>query len=166
MRIAFNARPELSPQNWPCNTEPKGQTYASQMAQERVRNNQFVDLLNGYRRNGGLARAQEVAARFKRQGINDISPLAAWLLKREVISIEWQAKLWLPLFQFHPQGMTLRAGLSSVLAELVGIYSDWELARWFTQPNPWLADQTPADSLVASAEQVLNAARAERFAQN
>jgi hypothetical protein len=133
------------------------------MEQERLRNNQFVDLLNAFRRSGGLARAQEVAARFKRQGITDISPLASWLVKREVISIEWQSKIWLPLFQFQPSGMSLRPGLSPVLAELVVVYNDWDVATWFTQPNPWLADATPADSLAAGATQVLDAARAERF---
>lgn len=135
----------------------------SRLAQERHKDNQFVDLLNAFRRSGGLARVPEVAARFQRQDMNDVSPLAGWINKREVISFEWQSKLWMPLFQFNFVGLTLRAGLSSVLAELVGIYDDWELASWFAQPNPWLADLTPADTLTVAAPQVLNAARADRF---
>lgn len=165
MPITSFSRFEPLPKVWGSLPVPSGQSYASRMAQERERNNQFVDLLNAFRHSGGLARAQEVATRFKRQGVGDISPLAAWLVKREVVSIEWQSKLWLPLFQFHPVGMTLRAGLSNVLAELVGVYNDWEMASWFAQPNPWLADNTPADSLAVTADQVLEAARAERFAQ-
>lgn len=165
MPITTLPRSELSPKACGALPIPSAQSYASRMALERVRNNQFVTLLNAFRHSGGLARAQEVAARFKRQGVGDISPLAAWLVKREVVSIEWQSKLWLPLFQFHPVGMTLRAGLSNVLAELVGVYNDWEMASWFAQPNPWLADNTPADSLAVTADQVLEAARAERFAQ-
>lgn len=163
MQIATESRPELSPKSWERFSEPNGQNYASRMAQERVQNNLFVDLLNAYRRSGGLARAQEVAARFKRQGVNDISPLAGWLVRREVISIEWQSKLWLPMFQFQPAGMALRTGLSAVLAELVVVCNDWEVATWFTQPNPWLADATPADSLAVGTVQVLDAARAVRF---
>ncbi len=165
MPIATLSKSELSPKAWGRLPVPSGLSYASRMAQEREHNHQFVDLLNAFRPSGGLARAQEVATRFKRQGVGDISPLAAWLVKREVLSIEWQSKLWLPLFQFHPVGMTLRTGLSNVLAELVGVYNDWELARWFAQPNPWLTDQTPADSLAVAADQVLDAARAERFSQ-
>ncbi len=136
--------------------------YTSRLAQERQQNNQFVTLLNAFRRSGGLARAEEVAARFKRQGISDMSPLAGWIVKRQVISVEWQSKIWLPLFQFNPQGMSLRTGLGSVLSELVTLYDDWDLAAWFAQPNPWLSDALPADALAIVPAQVLNAARAER----
>jgi hypothetical protein len=134
--------------------------YVSRQAQESQKNIQFVGLLNAFRRSGGLARAPEVAARFKRQGVNDVSQLASWLLKRQVISVEWQSKIWLPLFQFSLTGMALRAGLSSVLSELVVRYDEWAIADWFAQPNVWLADCAPADVLAAAAPQVLIAARA------
>jgi hypothetical protein len=137
-----------------------GQGCASWKAQESQQNNQFVGLLNAFRPSGGLARAPEVAARFKRQGVTDVSPMASWLLKRQVISIEWQSKIWLPLFQFCPTSMALRAGLSSVLAELVVRYDEWAIADWFAQPNVWLADCAPADVLAVAAPQVLIAARA------
>lgn len=139
-----------------------GQGDAGRQTPENQRNHQFVDLLNAFRRSGGLARAPEVAARFKRQGISDVSPLASWLVQRQVISVEWQSKIWLPLFQFSPVGMALRTGLSSVLAELVVRYDEWALANWFAQPNAWLADCAPADVLAVAAPQVLNAARATR----
>lgn len=139
-----------------------GPGYASRQAQESQRNNQFVALLNAFRRSGGLARAPEVVARFKRQGVVDVSPLALWLVKRQVVSMEWQSKIWLPLFQFSPTGMGLRTGLSGVLAELVVRYDEWALADWFAQPNVWLADCAPADVLAVAAPQVLNAARAAR----
>lgn len=138
---------------------------ASGIERDRQKNHQFVELLNAFRRSGGLARVPEVAARFQSYNVNDVSPLAAWVNRREVISFEWQSMLWLPLFQFNPVGLTLRAGLSSVLVELAGIYDDWDLANWFAQPNPWLADRAPADMLAVAAPQVLNAARAERFVE-
>jgi hypothetical protein len=142
--------------------EARDHGFASRQAQESQRNNQFVALLNAFRPSGGLARAPEVVARFKRQGVNDVSPMASWLLNRQVISVEWQSKIWLPLFQFSPTGMALRAGLSSVLAELVVRYDEWAIADWFAQPNVWLADCAPADVLAVAAPQVLNAARAAR----
>lgn len=148
-----------------CLGASEGQNSVSQLAQDIQKNHQFIDLLNAFRRSGGLARAPEVAARFQMYGVGDISPLAGWINRREVICFEWQARLWMPLFQFNPVGLTLRAGLSVVLAELVGVYDDWELATWFAQPNPWLADRTPADMLAVAAPQVLNAARAERFVE-
>ncbi|MDD5480935.1 hypothetical protein [Rhodoferax sp.] len=165
MQIAIEFKPELCPKSLECFSAPHGQNHASRLAQEYAQNHLFVDLLNAYRRSGGLARAQEVAARFKRQGVNDISPLAGWLVRREVISIEWQSKIWLPLFQFQPAGMVLRPGLSAVLAELVVVYNAWEVATWFCEPNTWLADATPIDSLAMGTANLLDAARAVRFSQ-
>lgn len=139
------------------------QDSASRLAQDVQRNNQFVDMLNAFRASGGLARVPEVAARFQLHGPSDVSPLAGWLEKRQAICFEWQSRQWMPLFQFNPVGLTLRAGLSAVLAELVGVYDDWELASWFAKANPWLEDCAPADMLAVAAPRVLNAARAERF---
>ena len=124
---------------------------------------QFVAMLNAYRSSGGLARAQEVAARFKPHGWAAVNQLADWILKRHVISLEWAGKIWMPLFQFKPGAMTLLPGLSQALSELVTVYDDWEVAHWFSQPNPWLADCAPADRLVAGVPGVLDAARAARF---
>ncbi|MBV5297413.1 MAG: hypothetical protein JZU64_04545 [Rhodoferax sp.] len=126
-------------------------------------NQQFIAMLNAYRGSGGLARAQEVATRFKLHGRTAVNNLADWILKRHVISLEWADKIWLPWCQFNPDTMTLLPGLSEALSELVTVYDDWEVAHWFSQPNPWLADGSPADRLALAAPEVLNAARAERF---
>jgi hypothetical protein len=79
-----------------------------------------------------------------------------------VISFEWQSKIWLPLFQFNLVDMTLVPGLEDTLAELVVVYDNWQIANWFSLPNLWLADRTPADALAAAASEVLHAARSER----
>jgi hypothetical protein len=139
-----------------------GQSEADHRAEEQQRDMRFVNLLNAFRSSGGLARANEVASQFQRYGAQDISVLGGWLLKRQVIAFEWHSKLWMPLFQFNPSDMTLRAGLADVLAELVVVYNDWDLASWFANPNPWLSDGLPADTLAVAAPQVLWAARAER----
>ncbi len=134
-----------------------------EVAIDQLKNTQFVNLLNAFRRSGGLARVPEVAARFRMYDSNDVSPLAGWINNRQVISFEWQAKRWLPLFQFNPVGLSLRAGLKDVLTELLGVSDDWEVAAWFARPNPWLAERAPADMLAVAVPQVLSAARAERF---
>jgi hypothetical protein len=141
----------------------QGQGSPGHYAQENQRNLQFVELLNAFRRSGGLARVPEVAARFRMYDPKDVSPLAGWINNRQVISFEWQAKRWLPLFQFNPVGLSLRAGLQDVLTELLGVCDDWEVSAWFARPNPWLAERAPADMLAVAVPQVLNAARAERF---
>lgn len=142
---------------------PDAQDSSCRLAQDVQRNNQFVHMLNAFRVSGGLARVPEVAARYQLYGGRDESPLAGWINKRQAICFEWQSRRWMPLFQFNPVGLTLRAGLSGVLAELVGVYDDWELASWFAKSNPWLEDCAPADMLAVAAPRVLNAARAERF---
>jgi hypothetical protein len=130
--------------------------------QAHHRDSQFVTLLNAFRPSGGLARTPEVAARIKNRGEGADCPLAGWLMKRQVICIEWQETLWLPLFQFDATGLALKAGLTAALAELVRDHDDWAVANWFAQPNSWLAQSTPADSLATMAPQVLTAARWRR----
>ena len=154
---------EQSPRSFSCTGLAHGQDLADHYAQENQLNLHFVELLNAFRRSGGLARVPEVAARFQAYGTDDVSPLMRWVNSRQVISFEWQGKQWMPLFQFNPVGLSLRAGLSNVLDELRGVCDDWELATWFARPNPWLGELIPADMLAVAAPQVLNAARAERF---
>ena len=157
--------PTTAPQPWgrtallfPGSINPPGP-----QAREWQTNQRFIAMLNDYRPSGGLARAPEVAAMFNDHGASDFATLANWIIQRKVISFEWQAKIWLPLFQFNLIDMRLQPGLGEVLTELVVALDDWEVAIWFSQPNPWLAACTPADSLASVAPEVRNAARAERY---
>jgi hypothetical protein len=140
----------------------RGHSHPDRRAQAHHRDSQFVALLDAFRHSGGLARTPEVAARFKNRANCSICPLAGWLVNRQVICIEWQGTLWLPLFQFDEPGLTLKAGLAGALAELIKYHDDWAVASWFAQPNPWLDHGTPADSLATKAPLVLTAARWQR----
>lgn len=142
---------------------PDEANYPHQREQECRTNHQFIAMLNAYRCSGGLARAQEVLVLFKRCCVSDIATLDRWIVKRKVISFEWQSKMWLPLFQFNRFDMTLQPALGQVLAELTSVYDHWELANWFAQPNQWLAERTPVDMLASDLPAVLHAARADRF---
>jgi hypothetical protein len=126
-------------------------------------NELFVDMLNAYRPSGGLARAQEVAAKCQSCLGASTQTLANWVIGRKVICFEWQSKIWMPLFQFKLQDMTLQPMLGEVLSELVAVLDDWAVAHWFSQSNPWLAGATPADAWATSASEVMHAARAERY---
>jgi hypothetical protein len=137
--------------------------YPYQLAQENRANHQFIEMLNAYRCIGGLARAKEVFFMFQSCKETDVTVLARWLVKKEIISFEWQSKIWIPLFQFDCANMTTQPGLSAVLMELISIYDPWELAYWFIQPNPWLEQCTPASRLALDAATVLNAARVDRY---
>ena len=129
----------------------------------RQADSEFVQMLNGFRSSGGLARLSEVVALSERRGSLDIAALSGSLARRELICFEWQSEGWLPLFQFDPLDMTIRSQVKPVVADLSCIYGPWDLAFWFSQPNPWLACTAPADSLLSDLPTVLQAARADRF---
>ena len=139
---------------------------ASRAAYLRQADTEFVQMLDGFRASGGLARLQEVAQRCERCGGPDIATISACLARREIICFEWQSQFWMPLFQFDLLDMTIRPQLQPIVAELSCIYTSWDLAFWFSQPNPWLADRAPADALVTDLPTVLQAARAGRFIAN
>lgn len=123
---------------------------------------QFVAMLDAYRDSGGLMRAPELADLWQGHGISGTDLLAQWIVKRKVISFEWKATTWLPMVQFHRTSMTLVSGFEEIQAELVAVYNDCDVARWFSLPNPRLGDRSPASALVSAAPEVLIAARAER----
>ena len=135
-------------------------------ASQSCTDGQFVAMLNAYRGSGGLAREENLLALSSRRFGLDADTLANWIAERQVIGFEWQSRTWLPIFQFNLFDMTLPPALGQVLAELIPVYDPWELANWFAQPNPWLADRVPADALEHDPSAVLQAARADRFIAN
>ena len=131
------------------------------MQQDRA-DHQFVAMLNFYRDSGGLARAQEVVGLSRQCGGPDADTIARWVANRALVGFNWQAKTWLPLFQFNRFDMTPRPELGQVFSELTPVYDPWALAHWFAQPNAWLAQRIPADTLASNPSAVLQAARADR----
>src|ERR1035437_286107 len=115
--------PSLNPAGFPIQLIPgtfsKSHSHPDQRPQAQHRDKEFVALMNAFRRSGGLARSAEVAARVGSLCSGASFPLSDWLVKRQVICVEWRETLWLPLFQFDASGLTLKAGLTAVLAELI-----------------------------------------------
>ena len=124
---------------------------------------EFLAMLAAYRRHGGLAHAEELLALLRGDGGDGLSTLARWIAQRSVISFEWQAQTWLPLFQFTRPRMRPCAAVALVLAELAPVYEPWELTHWFARDNTWLNGRLPVDSLAHTPGAVLQAARADRF---
>ena len=124
---------------------------------------EFLAMLAAYRCHGGLARAEEFLALLHDDGGMGLSTLARWIARRSVISFEWQAQIWLPLFQFMRPEMRPCPAVVSVLAELAPVCEPWELAHWFARDNVWLDGRVPADALAITPAAVLAAARADRF---
>ena len=132
-------------------------------AVERHADHQFIAMLNAYRASGGLGRIHEILRMLKNHDSAPDLTLARWIRKKKVICFEWRSITWLPWFQFRPADMDPQPELAPVLAELAPVFDSWEMANWFTQPNAWLVNCPPVDSLQADPPAVLQAARADRF---
>lgn len=120
-----------------------------------ARDSDFLFLLGAYRRHGGLARLRELLQR----GLPWPTPEAM----APVVRFEWAEQTWLPLFQFEPQTVVVRADVRRVARELGRAFDDWQLALWFAEPNLWLGHRTPVSALAFDADAVCAAARADRF---
>lgn len=122
----------------------------------------LADLLRAYRDCGGIGRGDEVADRFRLHD-RELSGLARWIVEREVLSFEWLSELWLPWFQFDPADMSVRPQFRRVADELRGTFDGLHLTQWFIEPNCWLGDCRPTELLLTQPEEVLQAARTDRF---
>jgi len=94
----------------------------------------------------------------------DVAALDRSISQRSVLTLQWQADVWMPLFQFERQSMSIKPTLGPVFAALTSVCTPWALAHWCARPNQWLDGESPADTLDADAARVLRAACAERFA--
>jgi hypothetical protein len=153
----------LSPESMAARHPPSARTWPHRRLQSNCSDREFVALLEAYRAGGGLARAEELLAPFKCGRAPDLATLARWIAVGQVISFVWQARTWLPLFQFDPIDTRPRPQLGQVLAELNAVYDDWELANWFAMPNLSLAGRTPVQAFASDLSAVVRAARIDRF---
>lgn len=126
-------------------------------------NLQFLTLVNAYQATGGLAWIGDLEAMFMLRSTGSARDFSDAIADRQVVHFEWQDQVWLPLFQFDLVRMQTHSALTVVLNRLNGLYSDWEIADWFSRVNPWLKGRSPAQSLVANPAAVLDAASAEAF---
>jgi hypothetical protein len=136
---------------------------ASTLLHSNENDHAFIGMLDSYRNSGGLARAQEVFTLFKSRSALGVVTLAHAMAQRTVLSLEWHADVWVPLFQFEHQHMGVKPPLAPVFAALNPVFTPWELAHWCAQPHLLLNGQSPADALDTDATQVLRAACADRF---
>jgi hypothetical protein len=127
------------------------------------RDHAFIELLNAFRGHGGLLRGNELADALVRTGRGNYSALARAILDCRIVSFEWNQEYWLPAFQIEANSMNLTAGSARVLTELVGVLDGWETASWFVTPNECLKGDLPVARIRDYADDVVNAARVERF---
>lgn len=81
-----------------------------------------------------------------------------------VFGFPWFDALWVPMFQFALPGHAVAEGPRRIAAELGRGFDGWTLASWFVAPNSWLANRSPIECLGPRMPDVVQAARADRFA--
>jgi hypothetical protein len=116
-----------------------------------------------FRHTGGIITGDSLAALLRRHCDQPLSLLARWIVHREVVNFEAHGQTWLPMFQFDFGGAGVNTGVRQIMAELGGVFDDWELTDWFATPNTWLGGASPADAMAGDVQAVLQAARADRF---
>lgn len=132
------------------------------MLQRRDRD--FIGLLGAYSEHGGLARGAFLAHGWAARGGGDSRSLESLIVSSQVFSFGWHDAFWVPLFQFEPCRRTVRTATRAVLAELGTVLDGWALAFWFVSPHTWLGGERPIDLLDDRLDDVLAAARADRYA--
>jgi hypothetical protein len=146
---------------YPHGTNPFVPTHAARGA--GAAGEAFSTMAVAYWRTGGLMTSDELLCLVRQHADQPISRLARWIVTRQVVSFTWQSHTLLPMFQFDPADMALRAGPREVTLELAGAFDSWDLASWFAQPNAWLQGEAPVDVIARDQPSVLRAARADRF---
>lgn len=123
----------------------------------------FVALQACLRATGGLARGDDLALCLGQGQSGGHARMARLMVAGQVFSFAWLDTYWLPMFQFDPVGLGLRAESRAVLRELVEVLDGWSLAVWFVQPNTCLAGRSPLALLRSDLPAVLQAARLQRY---
>lgn len=123
----------------------------------------FVALLSAYRPTGGVVRADDLSRHVRSEEPGHLTNLARKLVSGSILSFSWRQTLWVPLFQFEVGSSNVNPDVARIMDELTGAFDSWEIAVWFVQPNSWLNGMRPLDMLPSRHEEVLQAARADRF---
>lgn len=140
--------------------QPTPELHAAEL--QLVRDEQFLGMLAGFRRSGGLNRAQDVSNWLEDGAHHKPETLKRWMAHNEVIHFDWHLRTWLPMFQFDVAALAPRVAVGLVLIELHDAFDNWAVAQWFAQPNSVLEGRNPAEVLGAEPGLVIEAARCTR----
>lgn len=147
----------------PCSPAPcAARGGSSQAAADAADEADFVAMRSAYHAAGGFAGGDDLARLLEDCGRGSFSGLARRIVAGDLFGFEWRQTFWIPMFQFTDD-LEVKPGLKAVLAELASEYDGRRLADWFVEPNAWLEERRPIDVLDAHPDEVLQAARADRF---
>lgn len=122
----------------------------------------FAAMCKAFRPSGGMARGEDLAHTMAAHRQGDYASLARQIVDRDVLSFEWEASYWLPMFQFDLHDLSVRRDLLPLIWELQNDCDGWALATWFARAHADLGGQAPVELLDTELAAVLVAARAGR----
>ena len=125
----------------------------------------FIALLEAFRPTGGTAPDEIVARLLEEHQVGISVSLAKLIYTGQVFGFEWRTSLWIPMFQFDADNLTLKARPQQVRAELPPLWSGWMNASWFASPNVWLDGRSPAEMIDSDIDAVLRAAQSLTWAE-
>lgn len=120
-------------------------------------------MLAAFGDSGGIARGDDLARVLDRLERSEPLRLSALVASGQVFGFEWHRVFWVPMFQFELDSMALKPGAGVALSELRAVFSGWELASWFCQPNSSLGGRRPVDVVDSDVAALRDAARIDRF---
>ena len=123
----------------------------------------FDAMVGAYKTSGGTVRADDLALLMEHTNQGNFVSVVRRIASRDIFSFEWHNHFWVPMFQFNPDDLTPKHEVRRVVHELSAVLDSWTLALWFTEPNDWLKGQRPVDRVDGHFQDVLHAARADRY---
>jgi hypothetical protein len=118
----------------------------------------FIALLEGFRSTGGTAPGEIVGRLLEEHQVANAVSLAKLVYTDQVFGFEWRAKLWIPMFQFDAENLSLKATAQRVRSALPSPWHGWILASWFATPSAALDGCSPANMLDSDFDAVMRTA--------
>jgi hypothetical protein len=118
----------------------------------------FIATLKAFRASGGTAPDTIVGSLMEEHGVGDAAYLAHLIHARHVFGFEWRGSVWIPMFQFDHDCLSVKPGPRQVRSALPADWSGWALAAWFADRGVGLQGGPPVDLLESDFAAVLDAA--------
>jgi hypothetical protein len=125
----------------------------------------FIAMLEAFRATGGTASGEVASRLLESHQVANTDSLVDLIFTNQVFGFEWRSKLWIPMFQFDLEDLSLKLGAQQVRAALPSLWYDWVLASWFAMPNTYLDGYRPVDLLESDFDAVLGVARSVHAAE-
>lgn len=104
--------------------------------------------------------AAQVAEQSTSKASNKSALASRWQEEGKIFSVKFESRNWFPKFQFH--GGSPVPVIAKVIKTLPEHIAGWDLAFFFSNPNPYIGGRRPLELVRSNPDRVLSLA--ERFA--